>query len=150
MKNKLLFRISFSALILLFSGLFTESKAQKSNPDIFFPNRKKTSPVTRRNTDPVVVKDDRKSNPNIFFPNRKRTSPVTRKRTYPVYSGNRHNLPPGQAKKIYGDRSARDYSPGHQKKNKNFINRNKENEQGDNDDHGNNGNKKHHGKGHDD
>lgn len=26
------------------------------------------------------------------------------------------NLPPGQAKKIYGDQSAKDYAPGHRKK----------------------------------
>lgn len=31
---------------------------------------------------------------------------------------NRRNLPPGQAKKLYGAKSARDFAPGHQKKNK--------------------------------
>jgi hypothetical protein len=31
-------------------------------------------------------------------------------------------LPPGQAKKIYGDKSAREYAPGHQKKNGNSTN----------------------------
>ena len=29
------------------------------------------------------------------------------------------NLPPGQAKKIYGEKSAKDFAPGHQKKNYN-------------------------------
>jgi len=34
----------------------------------------------------------------------------------PVYYPNPQNLPPGQAKKIYGSRSARPYAPGQQKK----------------------------------
>jgi hypothetical protein len=34
---------------------------------------------------------------------------------YPVYNGRRRNLPPGQAKKIYGG-SATDYAPGQLKK----------------------------------
>jgi len=36
---------------------------------------------------------------------------------YPVYNGpNPHSLPPGQAKKVYGSRSARPYAPGQRKK----------------------------------
>jgi hypothetical protein len=36
---------------------------------------------------------------------------------YPVYGGTSpHNLPPGHAKKIYGDRSAKPYAPGQRKK----------------------------------
>src|SRR4030095_5136254 len=34
----------------------------------------------------------------------------------PVYYPNPQNLPPGQAKKVYGSRSARPYAPGQQKK----------------------------------
>jgi len=34
----------------------------------------------------------------------------------PVYDPNPYNLPPGQAKKIYGGRSARPYAPGQRKK----------------------------------
>jgi len=34
----------------------------------------------------------------------------------PVYYPNPQNLPPGQAKKVYGDRSAKSYAPGQRKK----------------------------------
>ena len=96
MKNKLLIRISLSAIIILFSGLFYQSKAQvvkekKSNPDIFFPDRKRTHPVTVR-TQPVIV------------------------RTRPVIVSNDNNLPPGHAKKIYGEKSAKRFAPGQRKK----------------------------------
>ena len=39
-------------------------------------------------------------------------------RSYPggVYDPNPNNLPPGQAKKIYGDKSAKRYAPGQRKK----------------------------------
>ncbi|HVI44555.1 MAG TPA: hypothetical protein VM802_06785 [Chitinophaga sp.] len=37
--------------------------------------------------------------------------------SYPVYEGgNPHGLPPGQAKKIYGTKSAKPFAPGQQKK----------------------------------
>jgi hypothetical protein len=39
----------------------------------------------------------------------------SRRNTYPVYIKRRKNLPPGQAKKIYGG-SATDYAPGQVKK----------------------------------
>jgi hypothetical protein len=39
----------------------------------------------------------------------------SRRNTYPVYTTRRKNLPPGQAKKIYGG-SATDYAPGQVKK----------------------------------
>jgi len=56
MKNKLLLRITFSTVIVLFSSLLSplhaqiivSSKEKKSNPDIFFPNRKRTHPVIVR------------------------------------------------------------------------------------------------------
>ncbi len=41
--------------------------------------------------------------------------PDSRRNTYPVYTTRRKNLPPGQAKKIYGG-SAKDYAPGQVKK----------------------------------
>ncbi len=117
MKNNLIQRTSFLILVFLLGGIVTESNVQaqtkKSNPDVFFPNRKKTSPV-RKNPDQVVVKNE-KSNPDVFFPNRKRTSPVVHKRTYPVHRNQQH-LPPGQAKKIYGGKSAKPYAPGQRKK----------------------------------
>jgi hypothetical protein len=37
-------------------------------------------------------------------------------RSYPDYDPNPNNLPPGQAKKIYGDKSAKKYAPGQRKK----------------------------------
>ena len=40
---------------------------------------------------------------------------TSRRNTYPVYTTRRKNLPPGQAKKIYGG-SATDYAPGQEKK----------------------------------
>lgn len=39
----------------------------------------------------------------------------SRRNTYPVYTTRRNDLPPGQAKKIYGG-SAKDYAPGQVKK----------------------------------
>ncbi len=38
---------------------------------------------------------------------------------YDVYYGNHNSLPPGQHKKIHGDKSAKKYAPGQQKKHKN-------------------------------
>ncbi|HET6769699.1 MAG TPA: hypothetical protein VFH08_19965 [Chitinophagaceae bacterium] len=37
-------------------------------------------------------------------------------KTYPVVYADRGNLPPGQAKKVYGSQSAKAYAPGQQKK----------------------------------
>lgn len=37
-------------------------------------------------------------------------------KSYPGYDPNPQNLPPGQAKKIYGDKSAKRYAPGQRKK----------------------------------
>jgi hypothetical protein len=48
----------------------------------------------------------------VIFGGRKTDS---RRNTYPVYTTRRKNLPPGQAKKIYGG-SATDYAPGQVKK----------------------------------
>jgi hypothetical protein len=46
----------------------------------------------------------------VFFPRKS-----SRANTYPVYNHKKKNLPPGQAKKIYGG-SATDYAPGQVKK----------------------------------
>ena len=46
-------------------------------------------------------------------------NPEYPRRDYPVYRGtdpNPENLPPGQAKKVYGGKSARVYAPGQRKK----------------------------------
>jgi hypothetical protein len=51
--------------------------------------------------------------PNERYPNER--YPVPENRPVVIYEPGR-NLPPGQAKKIYGDRSARNHAPGHRKK----------------------------------
>ncbi len=72
-------------------------------------------------------------------------------RNYPVNTdrrgnNNRNNLPPGQAKKIYGG-SAKDYAPGHNKGNGNWNSR-KDNEQDENGNRNRRGGNDHEGKGH--
>lgn len=98
MKKATLLRLIFFVSFIIFAGVINKSNAQvkKSNPDIFFPDRKRTSPTTRKNY-PVWTNTQRRTR-------------------------NVNNLPPGQQKKIYGDRSARDYAPGHQKKNRYYSN----------------------------
>lgn len=64
----------------------------------------------------------KQSNRDVLFPNKKRASRKVTRKNYPVWTKHQTNLPPGQAKKIYGDRSARDYSPGHQKNNRKYSN----------------------------
>ena len=44
---------------------------------------------------------------------------VTKKTTTTKSSTSAKPLPPGQAKKVYGDKSAKKYAPGQQKKKKN-------------------------------
>jgi hypothetical protein len=86
-------RIIFATIVLLGSGLFYKLKAQP----------------------PVVSPAEKKSKSTIFFPNRKRTNHVT------VRNGKR--LPPGQAKKIYGEKSAKSFAPGQRKKTYNYNHR---------------------------
>lgn len=67
------------------------------------------------------------SNRNTRSVNRTIDDILNPNKNYPVNSDrrgydNRKNLPPGQAKKIYGG-SARDYAPGHNKGNGKFKNR---------------------------
>lgn len=79
----------------------------------------------------IFPKNQKKSSPVIFFP--EKNEPVK----------NRKNLPPGQAKKIYGEKSAKRFAPGQRKKAHYNTSPyyNKENEKGK---HGNHpGNKKH-------
>ncbi|WP_181305612.1 hypothetical protein [Rufibacter sp. XAAS-G3-1] len=52
---------------------------------------------------PKASKSQKTSFPGIYFPGDRSTSP--------------RGLPPGQAKKVNGDQSARAYAPGQQKKN---------------------------------
>jgi hypothetical protein len=42
-------------------------------------------------------------------------------RQYPVYQNVRENLPPGQAKKLYGYKSAKHFAPGHAKRAKQHL-----------------------------
>lgn len=51
-------------------------------------------------------KKQKKSTSVVFFP----------KKTTPVYRTNVSNLPPGQQKKIYGEKSAKRFAPGQRKK----------------------------------
>jgi hypothetical protein len=68
----------------------------------------------------VAPKSEKKSSQDVFFPNRKKASPVIvhkrNKRTYPIVVRNEKTLPPGQAKKIYGEKSAKRFAPGQRKK----------------------------------
>lgn len=61
---------------------------------------------------------------------------------YDRNSGDYRNLPPGQAKKIYGDKSAKKYAPGQRKKAKNYYYDDDDNDQGRK--HKKNKGKKHH------
>jgi hypothetical protein len=136
-KNNLFLKLTLFVFVLISAGVFNESQAQrilsqqrpgKSNPDVFFPNRKRPTPIFRKGNPPIIVRN-----------------------------GRVNNLPPGQQKKIYGSRSARDYAPGRQNKNRydndrrynngggKKWNKERENEHGDNG-HRNNGHggNKHH------
>ncbi|MEP6927523.1 MAG: hypothetical protein ABI834_07800 [Ginsengibacter sp.] len=85
MKNKLLLKIVFSALMILLTGVSYQAKAQI-----------------------VIRKTEKKSKSGIFFPKKKTH--------YPVVIRNENRLPPGQEKKIYGERSAKRFAPGQRKK----------------------------------
>ena len=92
--------------------IYGDGSRKLPNGTIVYPNGSK------RNTSGANRTID-----DILHPNRK----------YPVntrVNDNRENLPPGQAKKIYGG-SAKDYAPGHNKGNGNLKGR-RNNEQDDN------------------
>jgi hypothetical protein len=78
---------------------------------------------------------------DILYPN-KNYPANTDRRGY----DNRRNLPPGQAKKIYGG-SARDYAPGHNKGNGNWKSR-RDNERDENENWNRGRDNDHEGKGH--
>lgn len=99
------------------SGIFSNASAQERKlPDgtIIYSDGTKRLPngtiiykdgtkVENRNTN-VILPDG-----TVIYPERSRRIPRR------VDNDNRRNLPPGQAKKVYGGR-AKDYAPGQQKK----------------------------------
>ncbi|MGN6194407.1 MAG: hypothetical protein ACTHOB_05680 [Ginsengibacter sp.] len=87
--------IGLSVLFLIIS--FTASAQKKSVYDVI-PGSGPKKTQTSKNV--------------VIFRSKKNES---RRNTYPVYTTRRKNLPPGQAKKIYGG-SATDYAPGQVKK----------------------------------
>lgn len=127
MKPILHFKMKTIGLLsaFLFIASFNASAQQKSVYDVIpGSGPKKTS--TSKN---VVIFGGRKTD--------------DRRNTYPVYTTGRKNLPPGQAKKIYGG-SATDYAPGQVKKHHEGWNREHE-EEHDRKEH----DRKDHGKKHD-
>ncbi len=93
-KRKIFKQILAVTLLLLIASL-TGVSAQT------VPKLKKVRTVSNHD---IKTKDSHKK--IILYP--RRTS---------VHHQAPRNLPPGQAKKIYGEKSARDFAPGHQKKN---------------------------------
>jgi len=85
--NKIIASILLSGFLILFTGIFNHADAQV----VFFPKKEK------------------KSTSVVFFPKKTTTRPVYRR-------DNVGNLPPGQAKKIYGEKSAKRFAPGQRKK----------------------------------
>lgn len=97
MKKGIIIKTLITAWILALSGIFSVSNAQI----IFSP------------------KHDRNTNKDIYWPQQKRNSEII--------IANRSQLPPGQAKKIYGEKSAKRFAPGQQKKNHSVLYSNKRN-----------------------
>jgi hypothetical protein len=124
MKN-IYFSIALFSFVLLAS--VTPGYAQRRLPDppVIHPGGPRNLPNRPIDFPKRPNRDTRGVNrtiDRILHPNR--NYPVnTHRRRY----DNRRNLPPGQAKKIYGG-SAKDYAPGHNKGNGNW-NRRRDNEQ---------------------
>lgn len=98
MKPLLLIEKSVSLLaVFLLLASFNASAQKKSVYDVI-PG---SGPKKTQTSKSVIIFGDKKTN--------------NRRNTYPVYTTRRKNLPPGQAKKIYGG-SATDYAPGQVKK----------------------------------
>lgn len=95
MKSKTFKRISLFVLALSTSAAINTSHAQ----------------VFKKKIDEVQTDKARKDKTED-----RRKSTVYRTRRHNSYERRRSNLPPGQAKKVYGEKSARDFAPGHQKK----------------------------------
>ncbi len=92
LKNKSLALLS----VILIMACFSAAAQEKSVYDVI-PG---SGPKKKQPSKSVVV-----------FREKKNSS----RNTYPVYTHKRKNLPPGQAKKVYGG-SAKDYAPGQVKK----------------------------------
>jgi hypothetical protein len=88
--------ISLLAVFLLLAS-FNASAQKKSVYDVI-PG---SGPKKTQTSKSVIIFGDKKTN--------------NKRNTYPVFTTRRKNLPPGQAKKIYGG-SATDYAPGQVKK----------------------------------
>ena len=79
--------------------IYNDGSRKLPNGTVYYPNGSNRNPRSVNRTIDDIL------HPNRNYPN-------TDRRVY----DNRGNLPPGQAKKIYGG-SARDYAPGHNKGN---------------------------------
>ncbi len=131
MKHKNLFKWLVAGLVLTISAITTESYSQiktRKLPDgtILYPDgtyrlpngeiRKKRSTRTRLPDGTVIYPDGRVKYPDgtVHYPGDDRNGTVH----YPKNDRrNGKSLPPGQAKKRYGSKSAKPYAPGQQKKN---------------------------------
>ncbi len=82
--------------LTLFAALFNSASAQ------ILPKVK----ADRERKNPVIIERDSRKETVLRYP---------RRRTANRYPASTRRLPPGQAKKIYGEKSARDFAPGHQK-----------------------------------
>ncbi len=160
MKNNFLFKLSLFAFLIIFAGIFNESTAQskQSNPDVFFPSRKRTSPVTNGQNYPVWTK-----NQNNLPPGQAKKADGDRNDRFDKNRNKKWN------KQDRNDKEQGDNGYGNKKWNKQDR---KRNEQGDNDndnkrwnkqdrkrnEHGNNEDRnrqehqenEHHSNGHDD
>ena len=103
--------------IVAVSGIFSDASAQdRKLPDgtIIYSDGTRRLP-----NGTIIYKDGTKvenSNTNVILPDGTVVYPErTRKHSKRGRTENRQNLPPGQAKKVYGG-SAKDYAPGQQKK----------------------------------
>jgi hypothetical protein len=88
--------VSLLAVFLLLASF--DASAQKKSVYDVIPG---SGPKKTQTSKSVIIFRDKKTN--------------NKRNTYPVFTTRRKNLPPGQAKKIYGG-SATDYAPGQVKK----------------------------------
>ena len=105
----------------------TNGQTYPSNyPD--YQTRRYPRVASRQNDGSIIYPDGRIVYPDgtVRYPDGRVYSP----------SNNSRWIPPGQAKKMYGSKSARDYAPGHNK------NRDHDYNDNDNDDHNDNGHNK--------
>ena len=88
-QSNLISKLSLFTFVIIFAGTINSAQAQV----VFKPQKQK------------------KATSVIFLPGQNKNTPVI------VTNGN--NLPPGQAKKIYGEKSAKRFAPGQRKKTRN-------------------------------